>query len=153
MTPAPSFLDALKLAAECAEQAESDFRREIAERTKTLERERAFSYRRLNFMRAIAEAVAAAEAEEVAVAAATGIMRAKLGWSSDSDARSEVLSRFAPVAQQVFASLAPAGEKDTPPPDVMAALAVFEAWYRDTHPNPFWVLFENYMPETPVVDF
>lgn len=153
MTPAPSFLDALKLAAERAEQAESDFRREIAERTKALERERAFSHRRLNFMRAIAEAVAAAEAEEIAVAAATGVMRAKLGWSSDSDARSEVLSRFTPVAQQVFASLAPAGENDAPPPDAVAALAEFEAWYRDTHPNPFWVLFENYMPETPVVDF
>ncbi len=39
-------------------------------------------------MRAIADAVAAAESEEIVVAAATAVMRAKLGWSSDSDARS-----------------------------------------------------------------
>jgi hypothetical protein len=154
MMPASSFLDGLKLAAERAEQAENAFRREIAERTKALERERAFAHRRLNFMRAIAEAVASAESEEIAVAAATAIMRTKLGWSSDSDARTEVLSHFAPVAQQVFASLAPAQEDDkTGAPDVVGALAEFEAWYRDTHPNPFWVLFEHYMPETPVVDF
>ena len=29
----------------------------------------------------------------------------------------------------------------------------FERWYAETHTGPFWVLFENYMPETPVVDF
>ena len=26
-------------------------------------------------------------------------------------------------------------------------------WYAATHPQPFWVLFETYMPETPRVDF
>jgi hypothetical protein len=38
-------------------------------------------------------------------------------------------------------------------PDVIEVLAEFERWYRETHPNPFWKLFETYMPETPVVDF
>jgi hypothetical protein len=37
--------------------------------------------------------------------------------------------------------------------DVIDALTEFERWYAETHPKPFWVLFENYMPETPVVDF
>ena len=166
MTPAPSFLDALKLAAEEAARAEDDFRRQMAERAKALERERAFAYRRLNFMRAIAEAVAAAESEEIAVAAALAAMRTKLGWSSDSEARAAVLARFAPVAQQIFAALGPASEEagapgagegqgapPVEPADAVAALAAFEAWYRETHPNPFWLLFEHYMPETPVVDF
>jgi hypothetical protein len=157
MTPAPSFLDALKLAADKAARAEDDFRRQTAERAKALERERAFAYRRLNFMRAIAEAVAAAESEEIAVAAALAVVRMKLGWSSDSEARAAVLARFAPVAQQVFSALAPADEEEGEPPaepaDAAAALAAFEAWYRETHPNPFWLLFEHYMPETPVVDF
>jgi hypothetical protein len=26
-------------------------------------------------------------------------------------------------------------------------------WYGETHPNPFWMLFENQMSETPLVDF
>ncbi len=153
MTAISSFLHTLELAAKQTVQTESDFRRDLAERVKALERERAFAHRRLNFMRAIADAVAAAESEEIAVAAATAVMRAKLGWSSDSDARVEVLSHFVPVLQQVFASLAPAAEDGAPLPDVLDALNEFETWYRETHPNPFWMLFENQMPETPLVDF
>jgi hypothetical protein len=104
-------------------------------------------------MRAIAEAVATAESEEIAVAAATAAMRAKLGWWDESDARTEVLSHFVPVAQQVFAGLAPVVDEESPPPDVLGALAAFETWYRETHPHPFWMLFEHEMPETPLVDF
>lgn len=151
MTPASSFLDALKASADGAARAEDDFRREVAERTKALERERAFAHRRLNFMRAIAEAVATAEDEAIAVAAANAVMQAKLGWASESEARGEVLSFFAPVAKVVFASLDP--EQGGAAPDVIAALRDFESWYLNARGGPFWVLFENYMPETPRVDF
>jgi hypothetical protein len=153
MTPRPSFLDDLKRATENTTAAESDFRREVAQRIKALENERAYSFRRYNLMRAVADAVASAESEDIAVAGATALLRAKLGWSSDSEARGAVLSRFAPVVQAIFTSLLPSDDEAAPDPDVIAALAAFEAWYAETHPNPFWVLFENYMPETPVVDF
>lgn len=153
MPPVPSFLDDLKLATERAAAAENEFRRDIARRIKAMEDERAFAFRRYNLMRAVADAVASAESEEIAVTGATAILRSKLGWSNDSEARSAVLSRFAPVAQAAFASLTPAEEKQASRPDVLAALGDFERWYAATHPNPFWVLFENYMPETPVVDF
>ena len=69
------------------------------------------------------------------------------------------MSRFAPVAQAMFASLSPEiaapldDKPPTTPPDVIGTLAEFERWYAETHPGPFWVLFENYMTETPVVDF
>jgi hypothetical protein len=151
MMPALSLLDELKCATERATAAENDFRREFAQRIKALESERAFAFRRFNLVRNIAEVVAGAESEEIAVAGATAMLRVKLGWSSDSEARAAVLSRFAPVAQAMFASLAP--PDDAAAPDVIAALAQFERWYGETHPNPFWILFENYMPETPVVDF
>jgi hypothetical protein len=158
MKPSPSFLDALQLATERAAAAEEDFRREIAQRTKALETERSFAFRRLNLMRAIAEVVAGAEGKEIAVAAATAVLRAKLGWGSDSEARDEVVSRFASVAQSMFASLSPenletSNDEESPQPDVIKSLTEFETWYAQTHPNPFWILFENYMPETPVVDF
>ena len=90
-------------------------------------------------------------------AAATAAMRTKLGWSGDSEApeieyrRATVLSRLVPVARQVCASVAPAG--DAPAPDVAGAMANFEAWYRETYPQPFWALFEQYMPDTPRTDF
>ena len=149
-----SFLDQLKEAAAKADVAEAAFRREISERIKNFEHERAFAYRRLNFMRALADATAAAESEEIAVANALAVVRAKLGWSSDSEARTAVLSRLAPVAQAMFASLTPPEpKKDEPLPDIGKALADFETWYGETHDVPFWVLFEHYIPETPRVDF
>jgi hypothetical protein len=165
MKPPPSFLDELKHAADNTATAEAEFRREIAERTKKLEYERAFAFRRLNLIRAIAEVVAGAEGEEIAVAVATAVLRTKLGWSENSEARDLVISRFAPVAQAMYASLSPeppvAAEtpeksitaQPKPPPNVIDELASFESWYVETHPKPFWVLFENYMPETPRVDF
>ena len=162
MKPTPSFLDELKCAADKTATAEDEIRREAAQRIKALEVERAFAFRRLNLMRAIAEVVAGAEGEEIAVAAATAVLRAKLGWSSDSEARDEVITRFAPVAVAMYASLSP--EIETPSgqepaqekiqvPDVLGALTEFERWYAEMHPVAFWVLFENYMPETPRVDF
>ncbi|HEY0223420.1 MAG TPA: hypothetical protein VGC38_02810 [Pseudolabrys sp.] len=158
MKPTPSFLDQLKAAADGQSAAEDAFRRDIAARVKAMENERAFAFRRLNLMRAIAEVVADAEGEEIAVAAATAVLRAKLGWSDDSEVRDAVVSRFAPVAVAIYASLSPEtaaapDKKETAPPDVLAALGEFETWYAQTHPHPFWVLFEVYMPETPRVDF
>ena len=153
MTAEVSYLEALRAAAHRCTEAEDEFRRTIASRLKQLEQERAFSYRRFNLMNEVSGVVARAESEEIAVAVATAVLRAKLGWVSDSDARVAVTSGFAPVAQAMFASLAPVESEDEPKPDVIAALAQFEAWYLETHPAPFWMLFENVMPETPVVDF
>jgi hypothetical protein len=147
-----SFLDALKQAASDAETAEAVFRREVATRIKLLEQERAFAFRRLNFMRAVAGVIASAEGEEIAVANALAVLREKLGWGTDSDARSAVLTRFAVVAQAAFASLAPP-EAEAQEADVGKALAEFEAWYAQNHPTSFWVLFEQHVAEFPVVDF
>jgi hypothetical protein len=153
MGPGESYLDALKLTADQSAVAENEFRSQIAARTKELEKQRAFAFRRLNLMKEVSGVIAGAESEEIAVAVATAVLRAKLGWANDSEARMAVVSSFAPVAQAMFASLAPTESEDEEKPDVIRTLAEFEAWYAETHPNPFWVLFENYMPETPVVDF
>ncbi|QEX21561.1 hypothetical protein FRZ61_14900 [Hypericibacter adhaerens] len=145
------FLDLFEAAAGETEAAESRYRREAAQRIQQLEQERAFAFRRLNLMRAIAEAVAGAEGEEIAVASALVVLRSKLGWSADSEARTELLSRFTPVAQAVFHALTAA--PDAKALSVPEALAAFEAWYAGNRPTPFWVLFEHYIPETPQVDF
>ena len=146
-----AFLDDLQAAARDAESAEATFRREMAARLAVFEQERAFAFRRINLMKAIAEAVVAADDEEAAVAHALAALRTRLGWSSDSDVRAAVVARFAPVAQAVATSITPSEEaQDT---DVRAALMQFESWYAQVHGTPFWVLFEHYMPETPLVDF
>ena len=154
MSP-PYFLDALKLDAESAAAAEDGLRRDFAQRLKEIETARVFAFRRLNLARATTDIVAVAADEKAAVADAIAMLRGKLNWSSDSQARAEVLSRFAAVAQAVFLSLAPRGDgaEAAGVPDVVAAFESFERWYRDTHPNPFWILLDTYIPETPVVDF
>lgn len=153
MTPAASFLDALKLSADRCAVAEDEFRSQIAGRIKELEKQRTFAFRRLTLMKEVSSVIAGAESEEIAVAAATAVLRAKLGWVSDSEARMAVVSSFAPVAQAMFANIAPSEGDDDERPDVIEALAEFETWYETTHPDSFWILFENYIPETPVVDF
>ena len=151
MSPVASFLDALQAAASDAAAAETAYRREAAVRIKHLERERSFAFRRVSLMKPIADAVARAESEELAVAGSQAILRAKLGWSGDSEARSAVLTEFAKVAQALFANLHP--QDDQPSVDVLSLLKEFEAWYEATHRTPFWDLFDQLMPETPLVDF
>jgi len=148
---AMSFLEDLRVAARDAEAAEAGFRREVAARISDLEQQRAFAFRRLNLMQAIAEAAGPAEDEPTAMAYALAALRARLNWESDSEARAAVLARFAPVAQAVFASLMP--DDDNSAADVAVALTQFETWYSQTHTAPFWTLFEHYIPETPRVDF
>src|ERR1700709_2310389 len=134
MVPAESYLDVLKLAADNSSVAENEFRSQLAARIKELEKQRSFTFRRLNLMKEVSSVIAGAESEEIAV------LRAKLGWASDSEARMAVVSSFASVAQAMFASLAPAESEDEPRPDVLEPLAEFETWYAQTHPNPFGAL-------------
>jgi hypothetical protein len=148
---AMAFLEVLAAAAHGAEVAEAAFRREVAARIAGLERERAFAFRRVNLMKAIVEAVGAAEDDATAIAYGRAALRTRLGWDDDSEARSAVLSSFAPVTQAIFADLVP-GEDETQT-DVRAALMQFETWYAQTHTTPFWALFEHYIPQTPLVDF
>ena len=100
-------------------------------------------------MQAIAEAMVSAESEEIAVASAFAALRTRLGWNSDSEARSEVIMHFSPVALAVFR----ASGEDESAADAHEAVAAFERWYAETRGSPFWILFEHQIPDTPLVDF
>ena len=149
MTVTTRFLVELKTAAEAAKVAEGRFRREAAVRIAALEQERAFAFRRLNLMQAIAGAIASAESEEIAVASAFATLRTRLGWNSDSEARSEVIARFGQVVLAMFR----APDEGESANNVPEALAGFEHWYAETRGSPFWLLFEHQIPDTPRVDF
>lgn len=149
MTVTTRFLVELKTAAEAAKVAESRFRRDAAVRIAALEQERAFAFRRLNLMQAIAGAMASAESEEIAVASAFATLRTRLGWNSDSEARSEVIARFGQVVLAMFR----APDEEESANNVPEALAGFEHWYAETRGSPFWLLFEHQIPDTPRVDF
>jgi hypothetical protein len=157
---AQPLLDSLKAVADRAAMAETAFRRDSAQRIKALERERAFAFRKLNLMRAVAAAVAAPEKDDEAIAVGVAALKDELGWVGTSEARAAVLDRFTEVARAVRAAVVPQDpERDpevdagSPPPDPLAALESFETWYAGTHPVSFWALFEQYVRENPLVDF
>ncbi|MEP9378187.1 hypothetical protein ABLE91_15845 [Aquabacter sp. CN5-332] len=147
-----TYLSSLQQAAEAAEAAERAFRTEAEARTKALAAARSEAYRRINFLRPLAEMVGGAESPDVAVLHAQAYLRTRLGWDETTPAREEVLTRFAPVALAIHFALAegepPEGTEDAP-----AAMATFEDWYAQTRESSFWYLFEHYMRETPLVDF
>lgn len=150
-------LDASKHEADVAETA---FRREAAARVEALATARAHAYRRADLMATLAAGVRDAESAEIAVAVAQALLRGRLGWDADSEARAEVLARLAPVAvalhdaaRREVAAQRSAVEGSAAETDPAAALAVFEDWYASTRQTPFWYLFEHYMPDTPRVDF
>ena len=151
MTRTAAWIDELVAATRTAEAAETTYRAESARRIEALAQERAFAFRRANLLRAVAEAVARAEDEPTAVAHGLATLRARLGWDFDSEARDEIVTRFAPVC----AALHAAGGEDAAKAEIdpAEALAEFEAWHIEARGVPFWVLFETWMPETPVVDF
>jgi hypothetical protein len=144
-----AYVDALAAAARDAEAAEAAFRREASARIAALETERAHAYRRLNWMKAVADVIADAEDEAAALARTRTALRDRFGWSADDEARDEVLARFDAVAQTLFAASVPGHGV---PPDVAAALAAFEAWYLESRGRPFWVLFEQSVVELPLVE-
>jgi hypothetical protein len=155
------FLDALGAATLDADRAEAAYRADFARQVAILAEARAFAFRRLNLIRAVAETVGRAEDPETAIAYGVTHLRHRLGWSDSEGVRDEILERFAPVSQALFlaqqepspADEAEAGDEAEPPPDPAAVLAAFESWYAERVGTPFWLLFENQMRETPLVDF
>ena len=150
-TAATSFLDELKTVATRAEAAEAQYRQEAVQRTAQLEKERAFAYRRLNLLNAVAGAMPrAVEDEDAAVTDGLVLLRDRLNWSTVDESRNEVLRRFAPVVVAVLRAVA--HPESASPGSVADALAEFETWYLDQRRNPFWALFEQELPELPLVE-
>lgn len=169
MTAAALLLNRLQQTAELAAAEETAYRREAQARIAVLEEKRAFAYRRANLMRALCDAVRppaqealdepvadVADEEDMAIARGLALLRTRLGWSSDSESRSDVLARFAPLAAAFYRALRPASGGAEPAiaeDEIATELSAFESWYEDTHQISFWTLFETEMPETPRVDF
>lgn len=156
MTPSPTFLDALKAAADQASGAETAFHRELAQRIKLLEEERAYAFRRLNLMQLIANSVMGSEDRDVAIAGSLAMVRIELGWDGEDDNHNLVMAQLRPVSEAVLAVLNPPVEEnarpEAPAPDPVAALKQFEQWYTATYQRSFWSLFDQERPELPLVE-
>ena len=144
-----SVLATLAAWAEAASTEESAYRREAQRRTETLERARAFAYRRLNLLKKMAEiAVEETDAKKAADARLIAAF-ADIGWISagldelDEKWR-ETEARFRPVVEALGA-----GDE----PRMVAALDAFEAWFSQRFGRDFCAVFDRYVQDTPRIDF
>jgi hypothetical protein len=124
---AEPLLATFETAAAAAGQAEAAVRKRMEAEIAATERDRAFAYRRLNLMRTLARAMAAAETGEIAVGRGLGAVRAELGWEAESESRTETLGRLAPVVRAAFASITQGTHEEPASVDVAGALTLSTA--------------------------
>ena len=75
----------------------------------------------------------------------------ELGWTGTSEAYDAILTRLRPVARAVWQCAC--SVDGGVPPTVTTELEAFETWFEGAHGKPFYALFDQYVPEVPVVDF
>ena len=152
MTAAAALLAQFEQEAKAAQAAEAQLRKSLAEQIARLERRRAYAFRRTRLVRALAEAVPkdlAADKPDDAWPLQSKAVCEELGWGALSDSYKTILAQLAPVGRAVAQRIVSPGDDA----NVVGALEAFETWFEGAHGKPFYVLFDQYMPEVPVVDF
>jgi hypothetical protein len=162
MTPAALALVAeFESAAKATRAAEEELRKRLTEQIASIERQRAFAFRRTRLVRALAVAADADiakseeeredEAEAKVWSTQRRAVRDELGWTGESQAYDAILAQLQPVGQAVWrcvcSSPSDAGSV------VLDELEKFETWFEGAHGKSFYALFDQYVPEVPVVDF
>ena len=144
-----AYLATLAAAARAASTAELEHQKEAARRAAELRLARAFAWRRLNLVRAVAAAVRGAERHggRRRRRPRAAFLR-EVGWNGATQAQRDVADRFAPVALAVWS----AGRGEPARPTPAAALAAFEAWYAAERGVPFLALMEREVVELPLVE-
>jgi hypothetical protein len=155
------FFSALRHAALAAQREEISFRDNVAREIAAHELTRKYAFRRLSVAEQMARAARRAEDEERAIAAQMAALRSEFGWHGDTEPRRRIFAAWQPVALAVWAAVRPppaesdasSPEPSSPPPDIGAALATFEAWYLDEFGSNYLDILEVEMQELPVVEF
>lgn len=146
-----TYLDELEQAAHAASTAEEVYRREIAQRVRALEQERAFAFRRLNLMRTVASAVAGHEEEAEALQAGSVAFMRELEWTGATESQRQTLEQFRPVVLAAWAlDRAEEGQRDQAA--LTRALTAFEDWFAQSRQGPFLSVMEREVVELPLVE-
>ncbi|MBU3029442.1 hypothetical protein [Paracoccus marinaquae] len=144
-------LSALKARAEEANRNEIRHQQEAARRAAELRDIRAFAWRRLNILRAVAAAVRGEAEEEPALLAGQAAMLRDTGLNLATQPRRDLAERFRPVTRAVWLATREEAE-DAAAEAALAAFAEFEAWHLQDRETPFLALMEREIPELPLVE-
>lgn len=146
-----AYLDRLDRAARSTSIEEESYRREAVERIKHLERRRAFAFRRLNLVRAVAASLDDAKDEAEALARGSSTFLHEVNWNGATERQREVVEKFLPVVIALWQMReGPPSDGETTPADV--ALAAFEQWFAEHRNAPFETLMETEVVELPLVE-
>jgi hypothetical protein len=151
MTTTASYLDRLDRAARAASAEEDTYRKDAMERIKALERQRAFAFRRLNLVNAVAASLADAKDEAEATARGSAAFLRELNWNGATERQREVVDKFMPVVTALWQM------RDGSLPDgqdglAETALAEFERWFAGNRNAPFESLMDTEVVELPLVE-
>lgn len=147
------FLERLRRDADAKQQEEATYRQESRRRLQLLESERTSFSRRYNFLKDLANAAAASEAE-TGIAAQLALAAAETGWSEARTGYEEMREHLRPVAAAIQAAMFPIEGNGEAASDAVAAFADFESWYREKFAQEFLDLLGRPAPTfQPLVDF
>lgn len=144
------FVRELDERARSARAAEEAFHREAAQRIATLERERAYAYRRLNLIRSVAAALADAEEEADAKASGAAAFMHEMGWTGASPVQRDVAARFEPVVLAIWTESRKDGGGEAGP--IAEELEAFERWFSEEREAPFLSLLDKEIVGVPLVE-
>jgi hypothetical protein len=148
---AAALLSQFESAARAAQETEATFRKTVAAQIARLEREREIAFRRTRLIRLLAGAATGLAKEDEAVGAQCLALREEFGWPGESEAHKLILDEMKPLAVAVWQCVCETemGSAEA----VGVELANFEAWFQATRGSSFYALFDQYVPEAPLVDF
>lgn len=150
---ATALLAHFEAAAKAAQAQEVDLRKKLAAEIANAEQRRVYAFRRSRLIGLLASSLPArAGTEQEAWAAQKRAVCEDLGWSVLSESYQEILAHMEPLAAAIRDCLA-TPQQDDKAAAVVAELERFEAWFLEAKGKPFYVLFDQYVPEVPVVDF
>jgi len=138
-------------AAKAVQEAEAALRKSMAAEIARLEREREIAFRRTRLIGLLSSSAGGFETEDEAVSAQCFAVRTEFGWDGESDAHKSVLEEMKPLARAIWECVCEG--KSGSAEAVAAELKKFEAWFQMKRGTPFYVLFDQYVPEAPLVDF
>jgi hypothetical protein len=143
-----------------ANRSEDAFRKEAASEIARLTAERLRAYRRVRLIGLLENAAHATPPDQDKVQAQRRRLCQEFGWSGDDAAHIEVLDQLEPVCRAIHGSGPDSGhgsgQGSGPAPEphpVHAHLHAFEGWFLAARKTSFYALFDQYVQETPVVDF
>ena len=149
--PPQTLIDGFEVAAKAAQAAENTYRAEAGAEIARLERARIVCFRRVRLVKLLAGPTAQAETVEAALAAQRCAVADEFGWNADREDHKIVLANLEGPGRAIWSCLH--GPAENPVGTIADNLAAFESWYQAHAGQPFYVLFDQYVPQAPLVDF